>query len=95
MQKVIGLPVCFQSMQDCLRKNHVQSNDEVLTCHSCAGSSVPSAYSGSGFASIPGLGSRPSHSIDVSRSATGEAQRFVAQVPLQTAAASVALAWGL
>ncbi|KAL3153033.1 hypothetical protein ABBQ38_012057 [Trebouxia sp. C0009 RCD-2024] len=55
-----------------------------------SGSSVPSAYSGSGFASIPGLGSRPSHSMDVSRSATGEAQRFVAQNGLDHPAGSSA-----
>lgn len=82
-------------MQGRFRKHPVPCNDEVLTCQSCAGSSVPSAYSGSGFASIPGLGSRPSHSMDVSRSATGEAQRFVAQVPLQIAAANVIVASGM
>lgn len=50
-------------------------------CKACdTGSSVPSGYSGSGFASISGLGSWPSHSIDVTRPAAGEAQRFAAQV---------------
>ena len=55
----------------------------MLICTACCtGSSVPSGYSGSGFASISGLGSRPSHSIDVSRPAAGDAQRFAAQVCL-------------
>lgn len=48
----------------------------------CTGSSVPSGYSGSGFAIVSGLGSRPSHSIDVTRPAAGDVQRFAAQVCL-------------
>lgn len=64
----------------------MQCIDVVLTGNFGTGSSVPSAYSGSAFASVPGLGSRPSHSIDVSRPAAGEAQRFAAQVRSQPTA---------
>ena len=56
-----------------------------VMCQDCyTGSSVPSGYSGSGFASISGLGSRPSHSMDVTRPAVGDAQRFAALVCLTT-----------
>ena len=62
----------------------LHKTEMVFSCQDCCctGSSVPSGYSGSGLASVSGLGSRPSHSMDVTRPAVGDAQRFAAQVCL-------------
>ena len=47
-----------------------------------AGSSAPSGHSGSAFAGMPALGSLPTHSVDVTKSASGEPSLFTGQVQL-------------
>ena len=50
-----------------------------------AGSSVPSGYSGSALASIPVLSSLPSHAIDATKPALGEAALLASQASLSLA----------
>ena len=59
------------------------------SCYDCteifcmpAGSSAPSGHSGSAFTGMPALGSLPTHSIDVTKSASGEPSLFTGQVQL-------------